>query len=528
MNERTMRLRLGIFVIASLLLLAGLIVMFGSFPGLFKRSTAYTVRFTDAPGISPGTPVRRAGVRIGTVRDVVLDDERGIVRVQLAIDPPHTLRNSEQATLVIGILGSDASIDFIPRPAEEGEPVDRGLVDPGAELVGVKAANVNTLLRRASEVVPNTQETLNDIRKSMQRLERLAGRLEKMTPLAEDTLREYRELARSARQTIPDLRKTNTEYQSLAKEVRDAIPDIRRTNIEIQELAKSVREAVPDARVTLREVNDLARSVRQTLPAFEKSADELRLLAQGVRESIPAFRATMDDFGATARTYGRLGERIDVLVQTNQEKAVKTLEGHQEAVNRFNRLLGDENQRNVQSMLANSRSASENFPSISRSADDVLNQGRASVRQLNKTLEKLEALSTDLQKMSKPAGDRADSITRNLDEAAIKLNATLTDVRALMRNLDRSDGTLKKFLTEPSLYNNLDAAACMAAKLVPRLDRMLKDFEIFADKLARHPEALGIGGMVRPGSGLKNPPTPPIAPGNSTVFPAFKPKSNDK
>jgi hypothetical protein len=26
---------------------------------------------------------------------------------------------------------------------------------------------------------------------------------------------------------------------------------------------------------------------------------------------------------------------------------------------------------------------------------------------------------------------------------------------------------------------------------------------VFADKVARHPESLGVGGVVRPGSGLK-------------------------
>ena len=46
-------------------------------------------------------------------------------------------------------------------------------------------------------MVPTTQETLNDIRKSMQRIEKLAARWEKATPLAEDTMREYRDLARS-------------------------------------------------------------------------------------------------------------------------------------------------------------------------------------------------------------------------------------------------------------------------------------------------------------------------------------------
>ena len=85
MNERTMRLGIGLFVVFAGALLAALVIMFGSAPTLFKRSTLYTVRFTDAPGVSPGTPVRRSGVRIGTVREVDLDDERGIVRVKIAI-----------------------------------------------------------------------------------------------------------------------------------------------------------------------------------------------------------------------------------------------------------------------------------------------------------------------------------------------------------------------------------------------------------------------------------------------------------
>ena len=66
-----------------------------------------------------------------------------------------------------------------------------------------------------------------------------------------------------------------------------------------------------------------------------------------------------------------------------------------------------------------------------------------------------------------------------------------------------------KLLTDPSLYNHLDAVACQAAKAAPQLDLILKDFEVFADKLARHPESIGLGGLVKPGSGLKDPPTQP-------------------
>ena len=54
MTVRAMRLRLGLFVVVAVVLLGALIIMFGSLPAFFKRTTTYTVRFIDAPGLTPG------------------------------------------------------------------------------------------------------------------------------------------------------------------------------------------------------------------------------------------------------------------------------------------------------------------------------------------------------------------------------------------------------------------------------------------------------------------------------------------
>jgi len=56
-------------------------------------------------------------------------------------------------------------------------------------------------------------------------------------------------------------------------------------------------------------------------------------------------------------------------------------------------------------------------------------------------------------------------------------------------------------------YNNLNDAASMLTHSLPRIDRILHDFEVFADKIARHPESLGVGGAIRPSAGLKEAPT---------------------
>jgi ABC-type transporter Mla subunit MlaD len=497
MNDRAMRLKIGVFVLVALVLLGTLVVLFGSLPAVFQGNNLYTIRFTDAPGVASGTPVRRSGVRIGAVREVTLDDERGIVRVVVAIDRRYTIRRNEQATLLTGLLGSDASIDFVPQPPEDGQPVDRAPLEPGSEVVGVRQATVNTLLNRATEVVPTTQETMNEMRKSLQRLE-------KMMPTAEDTLREYRDLARETRQSIPEVKRTN---------------------------------------------------------------DELRELTRSAREALPELRRTAEDFGAFSRMWTRVGERTDLLMQNNQDKVVKAVENLNELLTRMLNVVSEENQKNINATIRNTRTASDRFDDISHNLDGALKDGRKAMNRLNETLAKADAaladtqkVLADVQKLSKPLGERgetlsrsmeevlantqkitsplaarADPIARNLDlsldnirrltgpfadrsealardleQSLCKLNQTLGDVNALMKVIDQCDGTLRRFLTDPSLFIHLDEAVCGVMRLMPRVDRILKDFETFADKLARHPEALGIGGVVRPGSGLKDPPTPPV------------------
>ena len=58
----------------------------------------------------------------------------------------------------------------------------------------------------------------------------------------------------------------------------------------------------------------------------------------------------------------------------------------------------------------------------------------------------------------------------------------------------------------PSLYQNLSDTTLMLTRLMPRVERILRDVEVFADKIARHPESLGLRGAVSPDSGLKEAP----------------------
>src|SRR5207253_2234198 len=106
--------RLGIFVLAALILLAVLITLFGGFPNYFKKADTYTIILENAQGVTPGTPVVRSGVRIGEVRKLTLDNDTGKVHVTIQIESGYTIPRSDKPTLVHGILGGDTFIAFLP------------------------------------------------------------------------------------------------------------------------------------------------------------------------------------------------------------------------------------------------------------------------------------------------------------------------------------------------------------------------------------------------------------------------------
>jgi phospholipid/cholesterol/gamma-HCH transport system substrate-binding protein len=469
MNEQNMRFRIGVFVLSSLILLGVLIMLFGHWPTVFKRTDRYTVLFRNAPGVEEGTPVRRSGVRIGQVQSVDLDDATGQVRALIEIDRPHPLYVTDEAMLVHGFLSGDTSIDFAPAKKAEvgGEPVR---LPPGAELVGGVQADVPTLLNQTSTMVPTAQDALNEIRITLRRYEKVA-------PLLEEALKQYGELGKTLNASSPEIRETLRQLAEFGKVLNASGPDIRDT-------LKSVKDTVPEVR------------------AFVKQARELE----------PDLRRTNEEAQIAVRNWGRVGERLNVLLETNEAKITDTVDRVSQAANRVVNLLSDDNQKNFNETLKNLTSTSKNLDNLSRDFDDFIKEARLSAKQLDETIKLTDQVLANLQKATKPIADRSDAVMKNLEELTDGLNKTLYDTREMLRVFSESDGTIKRLLTDPSLYNNINEIVCTLNHELPRIDDILRNVEVFSDKLARHPESIGLGGAIRPSGGLKDSPFAPSQP----------------
>ena len=96
-----------------------------------------------------------------------------------------------------------------------------------------------------------------------------------------------------------------------------------------------------------------------------------------------------------------------------------------------------------------------------------------------------------------------------------KLDASLGNMQDITSNLSgfsslvaTKDGSLKKLVSDPSLYRNLNSSAESLALLLRNLEPTIKDLRIFSDKVARHPELIGLSGAIKGSSGVKEPAAP--------------------
>ncbi|MCX8140573.1 MAG: MlaD family protein [Gemmataceae bacterium] len=484
MTERILRQRVGLFVAAGLAILGGLVLFFGRTPEWFSSKVPYVITYPEAPDIVPGTPIRKSGVRIGEVRTVELDPETGEVQVHIRVDRRYLPRKSEEAFVSRGILSGDTSIEFVPKLDDNGKPVPRGEVwPPGSVIPGTPPITARSLLTPASGVLSNAQQSLDRIVAAFEKLERL----ERLGPKVETALDEFTLLARDARGLIPELRNTARRLQSLI----------------------GAEEPPPIApRASTAGPLLLTAWLQQPPPPPGGQAQEdanLKALIKDIQELVRAVRPA--------------AEELRGMIRKLEPEVTATVKSARQAFDEVHDVLNPENRKQLAELIKNINTVSGYVVRISTSLTNLLETAEKTLRNIDQQITAAGAIVGDIRAVTRPLAARAEAIVASVSDSAEQLNRTLAEVRTLVRLLSRDEGTLQKLLVDPSVYQNLDAAAHALARVMTRAEKISRDLEVFADKVARRPELIGLGGVFRPSAGLKEWPPAPVPPAATPASP---------
>ncbi|MEZ6126518.1 MAG: MlaD family protein [Planctomycetaceae bacterium] len=210
-------------------------------------------------------------------------------------------------------------------------------------------------------------------------------------------------------------------------------------------------------------------------------------------------------FEVTGREWGRLAGNLNRMLESAGPDGVSNLQQSAQALQQFTRtmktaeetlaaagtVIGDpETQRQVQATLA--------------ALPQMLNETRTTLLAVNRMAQHVETAVGNLNTMSAPFARNSESIAERLNGSLTNIESLTGELAQLSQAMNDNEGTVKKLLTDPTVYRNLTSTSSALTTLLQNLKPVIADLQVFSDRIARHPEILGLRGVVRGSSGYKD------------------------
>lgn len=151
-------LKIGVVTIAAVVLAAVLVFSLTGSRGFFWQRYALKTRFSNVAGLAPGSPVRIAGVEVGSVAAVAFAGEVVDVTFQVREDYRPIITSNSVARLGSVSLLGESAVDITPSSA--GTPIP----DWGYVPQGKAAAMLADVTDQASQGINELTALLQDVR----------------------------------------------------------------------------------------------------------------------------------------------------------------------------------------------------------------------------------------------------------------------------------------------------------------------------------------------------------------------------
>jgi phospholipid/cholesterol/gamma-HCH transport system substrate-binding protein len=211
---------------------------------------------------------------------------------------------------------------------------------------------------------------------------------------------------------------------------------------------------------------------------------------------------------------GKMAQAVDSLTNAGTEVGKvaasinKLIEGNEE---QFNNII-----KNTETTLSSLQRALDNVDdvigkpevreSLRQTIDalpQVLSDMRSAMNTVRTTVESVDRNMRNLEGFTGPLGERGEQIVVRVDRTVARLDDLLGELSDFGRKLNSGEGSLGRIMRDPDLYQNLNRAAQNIAQLTCELRPVVADARVFADKIARHPELLGVRGAIQRSPGTK-------------------------
>lgn len=337
MDERVLRFRVGVVVIAAAVITGILIMLLGEGRAFFQRRYTIFLRFPQAPGVTVDTPVRKHGVLIGRVAGVQLLEEGGVL-LSVWIDARYRLRRSEVCRISTSSLLGDAVLEFVPKGEgavskeliQEGDLLADGIVtgdplkvltnlegnvqstiqsiDAAADQVAMLARNLNLALEgdqgQFQRLVHKSELALDTFRATMAKVDELLGDPELKASLKR-SLADLPALFSDVRTTMNDAQKALAGFQRATSKAEENLDNLQALTAPLAErgtsLAKNIDAAVENLDTLMGQLVEITRAINNKQGSLGQLVydqtiyQQLQRSVANIEDATRRIRPIMDD-----------------------------------------------------------------------------------------------------------------------------------------------------------------------------------------------------------------------------------------
>ncbi len=262
--------KVGFLVVVVSALVAVMALKVAEGPGLLRGQKEFYFRADSAGGLVENSAVRMAGIKVGVIKDIVLEDGRAKVVVSIDRDARIT-QSSNVEMKAQGILG-DKVIEVLPGRSDEPE------LSPGSELKMSTSRgsleDVMTDLSKVAKSMNQLMDTLNEASKGgddSTSIGRIIRNLESLSSDLKDVTAENKERISEIMARVHNLSKNIDTYiseESLAR-VDRSLRNIEEVTARLAKGEGTLGRLINDDR-TVDELNSAITNVNKFLGGAEK------------------------------------------------------------------------------------------------------------------------------------------------------------------------------------------------------------------------------------------------------------------
>lgn len=257
-THRSMMIKVSIFTVAMLLVSAGLVVVFGDFR--FGPQSTYHATFTDVSRLKAGQKVRIAGVPVGAVSGMKLNQDNTI-DVAFELDKRYMLYSSTRAAVRYENLVGDRYLEITSGPGElrklpPGGTINAQHTQPALDLdallgglrpvlKGLDADKVNTISSAVIELLQGQGGALSNVLADTSAFSSALGQRDQ---LIGDVINNLNTVLKTVDQRSAQFSTSVDQLQQLISglaknkdDIAGAIPPLASTTTDLTELLKNSR-----------------------------------------------------------------------------------------------------------------------------------------------------------------------------------------------------------------------------------------------------------------------------------------------